>query len=198
MVTMRRAGEVPERPDRFEALYQSSYQEIFAFVLRRMDAGQDAVADVVAEVFVVALRRRDAIPESPQDRLWLYGVARRVLLEQRRRSARRMRLHSQLRAQAALRGPNASPADPLQLRLREAVERLRPTDREALRLVAWDGLSHAEAAEVLGCSVNAVALRIYRAKARLRDDLSSLRSPPSPGGPKHSIALQEKGARYEH
>jgi len=37
-------------------------------------------------------------------------------------------------------------------------------------LVSWDGCTHAEAAQVLDCSVNAVALRLHKAKTRLRED----------------------------
>jgi DNA-directed RNA polymerase specialized sigma24 family protein len=54
----------------------------------------------------------------------------------------------------------------------DALDRLPPAEREALQLVLWEELSHAEAARVLGCSVNAVAIRVHRAKARLRADLT--------------------------
>ena len=54
--------------------------------------------------------------------------------------------------------------------LRDAINRLPEPYREVLRLVAWEGCSHGEAAQVLGCSVNAVALRLHKAKARLLED----------------------------
>lgn len=57
--------------------------------------------------------------------------------------------------------------------VREAIEQLRPVDREVLQLVLWDGLSHAEAGQVLGCSSNAVALRLHKAKERLRAALAT-------------------------
>jgi len=170
--------------DRFEALYRSCYRAIFGYVLRRTDGDLDAVGDLVAEVFVVALRRQDAIPLPPQDRAWLYGVARRVLLDHQRRRSRRIRLESRLRTQAALSETGSGDDEPSLLRVRAAMEQLTPADREALQLVAWDGLSHAEAAQVLGCTPNAVALRIHKAKARLRDILSppSMNVPdPAPG-----------------
>ena len=171
------ASDAEGSDDRFEALYRSSYKAIFGYVLRRSDGDLDAVGDLVAEVFVVALRRQDAIPLSPQDRLWLYGVARRVLLDHQRRRSRRIRLESRLRTQAEAALSETRPGDdePSLLRVRAAMEQLRPADREALQLVAWDGLSNAEAAQVLGCTPNAVALRVHKAKARLRDILS----PPS-------------------
>lgn len=45
---------------------------------------------------------------------------------------------------------------------------LRPADREALLLVCWEELSYAEAAQALGCSANAVGIRVHKAKTRLR------------------------------
>jgi RNA polymerase sigma-70 factor (ECF subfamily) len=48
----------------------------------------------------------------------------------------------------------------------EALSRLSDADQELLRLVAWEELDHAEIAQVLGVSVNAVAIRLHRARAR--------------------------------
>lgn len=53
-------------------------------------------------------------------------------------------------------------------RVRAAIARLREADREVLALVLWERLSHSEVAELLGCSTNAVAVRLHRARARLR------------------------------
>jgi RNA polymerase sigma-70 factor (ECF subfamily) len=168
--------------DRFEALYRDSYKAIFGNVLRRADGNLDTVGDLVAEVFVVALRRQGAIPLPPQDRLWLYGVARRVLADHQRRHSRQIRLESRLRSQAAVNEATSGDDELTLVRVRAAMEQLRPADREALQLVAWDGLSHAEAAQVLGCTPNAVALRIHKAKVRLRDILSpSAMNMPDPG-----------------
>jgi RNA polymerase sigma-70 factor, ECF subfamily len=169
--------------DHFEALYRGSYKEIFAYVLRHTDADTAAAADLTAEVFVVALRKQDAIPPPPDDRLWLYGVARRVALDYQQRRRRLIRLQSRLQQQAA---SEASPGDLSRLRVREAIESLRPTDREVLKLVAWDGLSHAEAAQILGCTPNAVALRLHKARSRLRRILLSPENPGHAPGPSTS------------
>jgi RNA polymerase sigma-70 factor (ECF subfamily) len=58
-----------------------------------------------------------------------------------------------------------------------ALDRLSVREREALQLVLWEELSHAEAAQVLGCSANAVAIRVHRAKTRLRRELSATELP---------------------
>lgn len=51
--------------------------------------------------------------------------------------------------------------------MRRAAARLSPRDQEVLRLSLWEELSHGEAAEALGISVDAVKQRLHRAKARL-------------------------------
>jgi RNA polymerase sigma-70 factor (ECF subfamily) len=179
------ANDHRQRERRFCCLYQEHYRSVQAYAVRRVGSGEDA-ADVVAEVFTIAWRRLARIPEPPADRLWLYGVARRVVAG-KLRSARRLRqLTVRLQAShAAGRHPGAQAPDSAACldrgladgterdRLVAAIARLRPAEREALALVLWDELSHAEAAQVLGCSVNAVAIRVHRAKAHLRDALAS-------------------------
>jgi RNA polymerase sigma factor (sigma-70 family) len=178
---MREADDASATLRRFEILYKGCYQAIYAYVWRRIADSRDDVPDVVAEVFAVAWRRMDALPYPPRDRLWLYGIARRVVADHQRRTVRKLRLESWLKANARLKQEEEPAGTPMHLRLREAVERLPPLDRETLRLVAWDGLSHAEAAEVLGCSVNAVAVRVHKAKARLKAELAPAEPPrPSP------------------
>ena len=49
-----------------------------------------------------------------------------------------------------------------------ALDQLKARDREALLLVHWEQLSYAEAALALGCSANAVGIRVHKAKARMR------------------------------
>ena len=155
---------------KFETLYLSNYKPIYAYVRRRALQSSD-VPDIVSEVFAIAWRRFGDLPASPQDRLWLFGVAHKCLLEHHRRWSRRLRLLSHLGAQPSRIELLDTSVDPQHLRVRAALLELRPFDREVVLLVYWDGLSHAEAATVLGCSVNAVALRIKKAKVRLRIQL---------------------------
>jgi RNA polymerase sigma factor (sigma-70 family) len=165
-----------EREQRFASLYREHYPSIWAYAMRRIERHADA-ADVVADVFTIAWRRLAEVPDSPADLLWLYGVARRVVAG-KRRSARRLRdLIARLQA-----NPPTAPAstgDQLTDRLLDAVARLRPVEREAIALVHWEQLSHDEAARVLGCSANAVAIRVHRARSRLRHSLGE----PDPAQP---------------
>ena len=142
--------------DRFRALYESHYSTIYAFVLRRLVGARDDASDVAAEIFATAWRRLAQIPAPPEDRLWLYGVARRVLNRHQRGLGRRIRLLRRLQAEASI---GIKTEDSLGT---------AGTDR-----VLWEQLSHSEAAQVLGCSVNAVGLRLHKAKSRLRAQLTA-------------------------
>ena len=66
-------------------LYEAHADAIHAYALRRSD--QETADEVTARVFLVAWRRRESVPTEPLP--WLYGVARRVLAEERRGAARR-------------------------------------------------------------------------------------------------------------
>lgn len=69
--------------DRFRRVYLEHFEPLLAYALRRVAHPEDA-ADVVAETFLVAWRRRHDIPADDEARLWLYGVARRVLANHHR------------------------------------------------------------------------------------------------------------------
>jgi GDPmannose 4,6-dehydratase len=156
-----------DRRDRFEVFYQAHCRSIAGYVRRRVIT--DEVDDVIAQVFLAAWRRFDVIPAAPEARLWLFGVARRMVADHRRSTIRRLRLHERLAREA-----RGSPDEPesfgsLRSRIDAALTALRPGEQEVLRLVLWDDLSHAQAAAVLGCSANAVEVRYRRARTHFRD-----------------------------
>jgi len=167
----------PTRADRFEGLFRDSYPLLRAYALRR--AGPDAAQDVVAETFLVAWRRFEDVPPDPLP--WLYGTARRVLANQRRSAARGVALEQRMTGSVAVNreadlGDSVADAELLRLALR----RLSDRSREALMLVAWEGLDGARAARAAGCSRAAFAVRLHRARAQLTGALASLEGPPVP------------------
>lgn len=152
---------------RFEAFYTAHYQAIAGYVRRRV-APHEA-DDVIAQVFTVAWRRFGEVPAPPGDRPWLFGVARNSVAEHRRSERRRLHLQARLSQDAATAAPLAAATEPSGEQIRAALNGLRPADREALRLVLWDELSHSEAAAVLGCTSNAFELRYRRARSAVRE-----------------------------
>jgi RNA polymerase sigma factor (sigma-70 family) len=152
---------------RFGKLYREQGRAVLAYALRRVENPQDA-ADVVAETFLVAWRRLDEVPIGTRERLWLYGVARRVTANLRRAEGRRTRLAERL-AESLQRETVADPAHSGEAAAVLRVMRgLGEDDRELLLLVTWEELSPGQAAEVLGISSLAARSRLHRARRRLR------------------------------
>jgi RNA polymerase sigma factor (sigma-70 family) len=167
-----------ERRHRFEELYAANCGPIMGYALRRTGNPDDA-ADVIAETFLTAWRRLDAVPPGDEARLWLYGVARRVLANHRRGERRRLVLADRLRAELTAGYRPAHYTGEL-AEFAAAFRSLPEADREVLALVGWEGLDGGQAAAVLGCSRNAVRIRLHRARRRLADACARQQAvPPS-------------------
>jgi RNA polymerase sigma-70 factor (ECF subfamily) len=162
-------AEGDARRRRLELLFAEHRVAVFRYASRRAPAG--VVDDVVAETFLVAWRRLETLPADPLP--WLLGVARRVVATQLRSSRRQAALAEKL-AGATADAPWAPAIAPaLEDRpVIEALARLRPGEREAIMLVAWEGLTPAQAAAVLGHSTVAFRVRLHRARRRLDAELA--------------------------
>jgi RNA polymerase sigma factor (sigma-70 family) len=161
------------KEERFRSVYERTFPPILSYVRRRLSTGERGELDVAAEIYAVVWRRMDELPAPPEDLLWIYGVARNSVARYHRETSRRRRLRSRIEAEPA--APTDSSADDdVSALVRSAVARLPETDREAIRLVHWEGLHHDEVATILGLTPNAVELRLRRARARLRRDLAVL------------------------
>src|SRR5690242_13060624 len=144
---------------RFDEIYAEHLAAVRAYVRRR--APESLVDDVVADVFVVALRRIDDVPRNALP--WLYAVARKTLANERRKRSRTVPLAPEISYQPEPVGDS---------QLAAAFAALSDTDREILRLVAWEGLPLRDAARVLECSPVAARVRYHRAKSRLSAHLA--------------------------
>jgi RNA polymerase sigma-70 factor (ECF subfamily) len=147
-------------------LFRLHAADVLAYALRRTDPV--TAEDVVSEVFLIAGRKLDRIPER-EPQLWLYAVARRVLANDRRGARRRLALTTMLGDLQRTPAPTLAAADSP---LVAALAALRPADREVLMLTAWEGLDAPAAAVTLGCSAHAVHTRLHRARARLQAELA--------------------------
>lgn len=160
-----------QRPDalgRFEAVYRSHYGAVTAYARRRTASAADS-QEAVAETFAVAWRRLEEMPDADAALPWLYGVARRVVANQRRGNRRRSDLSTRLGGQQVETtevGAEVIAAEERRTVL-AALGRLRPADQEVLRLAVWEELPHREIALVVDCSEASVAVRLHRARTRL-------------------------------
>lgn len=157
-------SEIPAR-ERLERLFAEHGAAVRAYALRRTDPA--SADDVVSEVFMVAWRRLRDVPER-EPLPWLLACARRLLANQRRSRSRMLALRERIAGE-----PAPAPAQPSPDRvLARALARLREADREILMLIAWEELTQTQAAAVLGCSREAAAMRLSRARRRLADALA--------------------------
>jgi RNA polymerase sigma-70 factor (ECF subfamily) len=144
---------------------------VTAYARRRGSLDADAVA---AETMAIAWRRLADVPAD--DALpWLYATARNLVLAEARRRSRRTALRE---PDEDIQPPEVSLLDPP---LEQALRSLRPADREALLLVAWEDLTPSQAATALGVNPTAFRVRLFRARGRLREALAAAaddRRPP--------------------
>ncbi len=160
--------------DWFTQIFAAHYPLVVKYGLRRL-ADLDASIELAQEVFTVAWRRRDQVPDRSLP--WLYGVARRLLANQWR--ARRARPD-----EVSLPDPELLPDRELHelagpevaetlASARAALATLGELDQEILRLVVWEELSVGEAATALGCSRAATSVRLHRARRRLASAMNT-------------------------
>ena len=161
-----------ERRRRFNALFAAYSSDIVAYCGWR--AGANDAQDAVAEVFLIAWRRLDDLPDGDGARVWLYATARRVIANQRRSSRRRAALTERLSVEAAS-APRDPSMDEEETLVYEALHRLAPRDREVLLLAEWEGLTPTQIASVVGCLTVTARGRLHRARRRFRAVYEELR-----------------------
>lgn len=157
-------GVTPDQ-EQFNALFDECAPRVFAYARRHCDRA--GAQDVVSDTFMVAWRRRSDLPDEPL--AWLLVVARNTIANRRRSERRHYALLDSIASIERLAGPAAGPDQSVVERdaLIAALRQLTEMEREALLLVAWDGLRNADAARVAGCSQRAFEVRLSRARARL-------------------------------
>jgi RNA polymerase sigma-70 factor (ECF subfamily) len=170
--TSTQAGS--DLPRDFERWFKDYRSTVYRYVRFRV-ASREAAEDVTSEVFVKALRALDRYePERASPRTWLLRIARNAVTDHLRSLRRRSSLHVSLDripdlvADVPSQEERVMREERIQLLL-NANRELRPTDQEILSLRYGAELTNREIAETLGITNNAVAVRLHRALARLKD-----------------------------
>ena len=185
-----KAGMTNRQDARFEALYGAHAHEVHGYCLRRTST--EEAKDATSEVFVVAWRRFDDVPDGDGALPWLYGVARNVLANR----ARSFRRGDRLAARAAAHHDEAVPGPEPQIvrneqhdELLRALAKLPDKDQEILRLVEWEGLSRDKVAEMMFLSRSAIDKRIGRAYKKM----SRILGAPEPDVLTTPVTVEEGG-----
>jgi RNA polymerase sigma factor (sigma-70 family) len=161
------------RTDTFERLYEEHAQALFGFLAYRT-ANRALAEDLLSETFERVLRSRQRFdPRRGSERRWLYAIALNLLRDHARRSSHERQLIQQHGA-----GEQAHGADPALAaveqrdELARAMGSLNDDERDAIALRYGADLRLRDVARVLGEGESAVEGRIYRALAKLREQLA--------------------------
>lgn len=142
----------------FLAAHAACHDKVYRYLRRRTESAL-AAEDLCADVFRIAWEK--SRPDQELSVLVVFGIARNVLRNHYRSNLRSHALTQQLEMQRA-DVPVSDDDD-----VREALDRLRPEEREVLLLAYWDGFSSAEISILLNASATAVRMRLHRARKEL-------------------------------
>ncbi|MEV4281674.1 RNA polymerase sigma factor [Actinoplanes xinjiangensis] len=168
-----RARQQPSGPtdeQRLEELFRAHADAVLNFLRHRSD--HETAQDVLTETFLIAWRKIGEIPPDPRG--WLYGVARRVLANHVRSQGRTAAVVERLQAETRFARDQSGIDNAIDRHdVLAALAALPEADREVLLLAGWYDLTGAQAAQALGCSHAAYAVRLHRARRRLRNILGT-------------------------
>jgi len=141
------------------------YQRMLHALAYRMTGSLDEAEDLAQETFVQAYHQLDTFRAESKFSSWLYRIAVNLCLNWQKRNARRQQVYRQWSEEQTTDPPVDSS---IGQRVQEALLRLPAPQRAALVLTVYEGLNHAEAARLLGCSETTVSWRVFAARARLK------------------------------
>jgi RNA polymerase sigma-70 factor, ECF subfamily len=153
--------------ERFEALYRTSRDDVFAYVstLLRDPA---AAEDITALAFERAYRRRRTFDrQRGEERAWLFGIARNAALDELRRRRRLAALVVEPEA-GDVAGEDDAEVALRRTAVRTALQSMSARDRELIALKFHAGLTNAELARVLGVSESNAGTLLHRTISKLR------------------------------
>ncbi len=175
-LAMARYGQGEEAA--FGEVYDELSTRLFRYLVR-LTRDDSRAEDLLQQTFLQMHDARGRFQQGADVVPWAYAIARRLFIDGTRRR-KRDHLHDEYeddRSAAQNREPTGealTEARELSEALQKRLEELPPLQRDAFRLVREEGLSMAEAAEILGVTPAAVKLRAHRAYESLRDVLAKL------------------------
>jgi RNA polymerase sigma-70 factor, ECF subfamily len=171
-----REGEVEELGE----LFERHHRRLYNFFLR-MVGNRQVAEDLVQETFMRMLRYRRTFRGEGEFASWMFSMARNLGATYFRRNLRHPHISVEEAPEPVTESTQAEElesADDVQL-VRRALMQLPEDKRELLLLSRFEMLKHRQIADLLGCSVGAVKVRIHRAMRQLRETYQEMASEAS-------------------
>ena len=147
------------------------HQRMIHSLTYRMTGSLADAEDLAQETFVNAFRQIASYRGASKFSTWLYRIAINACLTWRQRETRRFEVAAEwveTNGASKAMGEAAEGANDCCERVHEALLKLPAKQRAAVMLTLYDGLNHAEAAEVLNCSETTVSWRVFVARRKLK------------------------------
>ena len=161
-------------PVAFETLICNHQRMIHSLTFRMTGSPADA-EDLAQETFIRAYAQIGTFRGTAKFSTWLYRIAMNTCLNWRQSEARRFHLHANCAEEISAQHPNgenSAAENQSNQQVQAALLKLPAKQRAAIVLTIYDGLNHAEAAQVLGCSETTVSWRVFAARRKLKSWLS--------------------------
>lgn len=129
---------------------------------------------MVAETFLIAWRKFDTVPTGIEAKYWLFGVARRVLYGQLRKSKAANRVTDRLKqslSRASLESLEESVID--RFTFEQILQLLPVQDQEIIKLSVWEGFTSIEIGKILEMPPATIRTRLARIRAKLKKEFSA-------------------------
>jgi RNA polymerase sigma-70 factor (ECF subfamily) len=143
---------------------------------RSLVRDRDAADDLVQDSLERALSRMESWTTGDSPRRWLFTIMHHLFVDQLRRAKRHVQAVTMMPETIdALAAPPQQPDKVASAEVLSALQQIAPERRAALTLVAVEGFSYADAANVLGIPAGTLMSRIARGREELRailDDVS--------------------------
>jgi RNA polymerase sigma factor (sigma-70 family) len=160
------------------ALYKRYSSQIYGFCLHKLGSREEA-EDAVQTTFLNAFRGLARGVEPQAESAWLFKIAENVCLSRHRSSFRRRRVESPSDLEALQDVlPGHQPEKDELHGLERVLERMPETQRRAILLREWQGLSYHEIADEMGITQAAVETLIFRARRALAQGLGNVEGEP--------------------
>jgi RNA polymerase sigma-70 factor, ECF subfamily len=151
----------------FRRLVERHYDTIYRVALRYMGSAADA-EDVAQDVCITLATKLGRFGGRSRFSTWLISIVINRCRDHLRRRKSSAKLVEQYVALRESESADQADTEKRTEWLHETLQSLEPSLRETVILVVTEELSHAEAAEILGCAENTVSWRMHKAKKALR------------------------------
>jgi RNA polymerase sigma-70 factor (ECF subfamily) len=165
-------------PAAFEELVRNHQHMVHSLTFRMTGSLADA-EDLAQETFIRAYAQIGTFRGTAKFSTWLYRIAVNTCLNWRQSEARRFHFQTSCAEEISaqhLNGENHTAENQSCQHVQSALLKLPAKQRAAIVLTIYDGLNHAEAAQILGCSETTVSWRVFTARRKLKHWLAANRS----------------------